>query len=1241
MSTSQRGANFSHNRPPLPLPRTSTELTTVDCSYNPQWSTTATDSVATTSTTSTTATTATFFPSFHLHVAWAAGNTAQATAVANFKTAITTTGGASSSCTAKTDTSNYFCWSMDMNDYTASNKQDPFYNYEAFYFVGVSYIATAVQFGMRYRMADMSSTYGLDLLAHPNSGCPGNDHLRWSIFFQKQFPLSTCSFYFTAKCGFRRRLDALTTPLPSVAMPAGATRLVGEPQLVIMSHDTTGRANAPRALASSASSSTYSTSSCTSYANVASYTLFIIWNKNVYDDKYAKEKILAQFATVMGATRNSVSCATYTRVPSTFSATGNPIMCTEVNTDSTTNWFAAPYGYAPVIVPKAKFKLVLTWIMRNHDNFNMLSGATASESYGLPYMMVPNTGCTFLDFNQWSIRSPNFTVPMNLYPMQNPYAAFGSGTTVGTSVGDRVKPTSTTCTLSGWRIYAPFLLNNIFGYDPTDIGATTTAYDPKAATKLKTLLASAMTTIGTTYTSSYYSASGATTTIPLTTAYYKFEVTNTDAKFAKALKAAIMYHTVYSVDTTYSMFSQSVLLVRSTSQSACEDVNFLVYTGHTDVIEAPINREALSVTSYFGGRRAAAEPVAEAATEEPAAAAEPAERSARALAAVSCLTEYASDTLASWTLHITYNRNSAISILAAKTACSSLASSASATCPDYTTGTKYAYSSASRSATAWTMLGWTDPVAITTSSGAAAGLASTYSFAMNVPDAKLSQVLNLVMKLTSTTNCDIEYNLGWFLVPNLVNTGSCALSDVYTNFYMKQDPREYSVGSSSCTSYSASSSTTVSGITYTSSGRLLASTNETITFPDLYINYTATSTNQTGVLVATTAAADTFTTAMTTALNAFGGNFRGAEGFRPFGPNPGCRPNSAPWLCRGHSQFGNNPLNLTAETCINCWSAITNSSCPGWNTTGNTSCPMVTFLGSNKTNSSGFGGFGDFNMTSFNMTNASNSSGASSGGPPPPKRALAASSRNLASSLSDAYIAAFQAALLNASISQGCANCIINISQISDINGTVYYAAAAVNTTDDVIVTTSAPSMIGATVVQFSVSITGMQDVSALMLTEALNMISVILGAQTTLAFNVFSLTYDSATMKSTAFMAAYGSPLWATKANILAKVPGIISSVPRFSEYLVIAADSLTVTCESIVDSACSASSVYVASASSSSSSSYSLGGGPIAGIVIACVIGSIVLFLIAKTLFLSKPSEAVSKLTAPPQLQAVATLA
>ena len=72
--------------------------------------------------------------------------------------------------------------------------------------------------------------------------------------------------------------------------------------------------------------------------------------------------------------------------------------------------------------------------------------------------------------------------------MQYPASAFGSSTTASGGVSaDRIKLSTSSCTLSGWRIYSPYLLNNLMNYQTTS-GSTTTGYDPKSADKFKTLL---------------------------------------------------------------------------------------------------------------------------------------------------------------------------------------------------------------------------------------------------------------------------------------------------------------------------------------------------------------------------------------------------------------------------------------------------------------------------------------------------------------------------------------------------------------------------------------------------------------------------------------------------------------------------------------------------------------------------------------------------------------------------------
>lgn len=89
------------------------ELTTAGCT-SPGWSTGPADAAT--------------FQSYHLHIAWAAGNTAQVAAVAAFKDYLISVAGADASCGSLSDTAAYFCYSQTINSFTASSKQDPFYN---------------------------------------------------------------------------------------------------------------------------------------------------------------------------------------------------------------------------------------------------------------------------------------------------------------------------------------------------------------------------------------------------------------------------------------------------------------------------------------------------------------------------------------------------------------------------------------------------------------------------------------------------------------------------------------------------------------------------------------------------------------------------------------------------------------------------------------------------------------------------------------------------------------------------------------------------------------------------------------------------------------------------------------------------------------------------------------------------------------------------------------------------------
>ena len=139
-------------------------LTAADCSgssiaNNPKWataySTSPTDK----------------FNSYHLHLAWSGGNTAQSAAAATFLSLLKSTAGAASSMASDNDLNDLFAYAMTIEDYSAAQKQDPFYSQDAFIFMGSSYFALGTSFAMRYRSADLAATYDVDAFVHPNSGC--------------------------------------------------------------------------------------------------------------------------------------------------------------------------------------------------------------------------------------------------------------------------------------------------------------------------------------------------------------------------------------------------------------------------------------------------------------------------------------------------------------------------------------------------------------------------------------------------------------------------------------------------------------------------------------------------------------------------------------------------------------------------------------------------------------------------------------------------------------------------------------------------------------------------------------------------------------------------------------------------------------------------------------------------------------------------------------------------------------
>ena len=142
-------------------------LTTSDCSgvvngitaNNPKWTTAYSTSPVDK------------FLSYHLHLAWAGGNTAQSAAAATFLSLVKSTAGADASMASESDTNDLFAYSQTIEDYSAQQKQDPFYSQDMFIFMGSSYFALGTSFAMRYRSADLAATYDVDAFVHPNSEC--------------------------------------------------------------------------------------------------------------------------------------------------------------------------------------------------------------------------------------------------------------------------------------------------------------------------------------------------------------------------------------------------------------------------------------------------------------------------------------------------------------------------------------------------------------------------------------------------------------------------------------------------------------------------------------------------------------------------------------------------------------------------------------------------------------------------------------------------------------------------------------------------------------------------------------------------------------------------------------------------------------------------------------------------------------------------------------------------------------
>lgn len=712
-------------------------------------------------------------------------------------------------------------YSTEVNSYSTTRKTDPYYNSEAFFFIGKTYITKALSFAMRYRTADLAATYDVEAFLHPNSNlCQGLDHSAWSLVLARvQSPFNSCPYWFT---GCAQYSSPLTVSYRSLRpLPPGVEEVVLE------------RGRPVERMLASSSKSSYSTASCSAWSSstpgFSTYTFFVLWNTLNGDDVKSKEVFLTSFATAfsaLGAIRNSQSCANYNHTHG-GAVSSSIVMCTEVNGPSPKNWFPSPYGYAAIIVPATYFDLVLPYIMQGHFEWTLQAQTSfITAGINLHYFIVPNSGCTYYDFEKWSAKSVNNTIPFNYYPMLNPATVFRTAA-VGGVTPDKIAMSSTSCTVSGWKLFAPYLYNNLMAYSS----------GPKYSTTFNTNLA-AKTTLSSYYTSTQYASTSyaTSTTMSFSTAYYQYSIPYTDASFAKVLKYALLTRVSTKVDTTYSIYTQPLVLQRN---SGCADYDNLLFTGHSDAFDWPINNQPLDVASYFGGssRRAseagkgedggfaseaaaAAYDAAATAEQDPAAAVaaeqEPEVQWHRRLSSAGCIAAYELGTTqtSSWTLHITYVINNPTSAAKALALCTSLYSSyggstCSTTWAFSPTSTYYGYASVK-------VLGNATPPTSARSTSAtmttSSGLQSTYSFALNVPDASLSSLLQKVMAYASSTS-DISAALGWFLVPNLYSSATataCSISDLYSNFYLQEEPRPwiYSQASGSSTTLTTSLSTT-------------------------------------------------------------------------------------------------------------------------------------------------------------------------------------------------------------------------------------------------------------------------------------------------------------------------------------------------------------------------------------------------------------------------------------------------
>jgi len=714
------------------------------------------------------------FKSFHLHVGYSAANALEVSAAAKFLTYLYSVAGASSTCSDTSDTATGFCYSQTITSYSASAKQDPFFNMDIFIFVGTSYLAKAMQYAQRYHTADMVGT-DLTWLLHPNSGtCPGLDHLQSSFFGgQRQFPLNTCPFWFQSSCGFRRSAhsaDALALGEAEAETQAADVRTAG------------AAVEEPHRRRASTTTNCYSTTSCTPTSGLPSWNviIYIVYNTASTSETTAASTFVTYLKTYIqtltgSSASTSLDCSGY-QAGASLSTIG---LCSTTTTSDSKGWFQYPYVGQGVFVPYSYVSQLVPFFMRYRQSD--LIGTTLS------WYVQPITGCPWYSWTKWAAWAVNNTVAINTYPLLNTQTVYGTASVPATVSGD-VTVVGTSCSsctsyvCPQFTLYAPYLLNNLLMYStsPKSWSVFTAAFEASSKT------------------SGYYSgATSASTyndaTSVLNTAFKKYTIANSGSQLSSVLKYSLIYKSRYAVDTTYSLYDQDLVIA---SSSGCTDQDILRFSWHTGIVEPTVNNYALSVSDYNGRRRNGSAPVDPEALNE-VRQANRQRRTATSTQYKACQSLYSSDTRNAWLLYVTYASNNPNQVTAIASFATAFATQFGVTAPS--TSTSYTPSSSTPSSyTAVQMLGYQTP-----------NSDSIYQYALviSVPDAKLGTVMHFASaQATPVGSQTVESNLGLFLAPNFAYTSSCPLSVINSEFYLYNGPRKYTLASSapSCSTTSRS-----------------------------------------------------------------------------------------------------------------------------------------------------------------------------------------------------------------------------------------------------------------------------------------------------------------------------------------------------------------------------------------------------------------------------------------------------